>query len=159
VLLTVIGEGKYRCEMEGLTRQLGLEHIVRFLGELPSGQPIRDELDRSTLLVLPSRTEGLPRVILEAMARGVPCIASKVGGIPELLEEEDMVSAENATALAGKIKEVISSPERLRRMSERNICRALDYRAEVLQPRREEFLRVLRTRTEEWMSRPHSREI
>jgi glycosyltransferase involved in cell wall biosynthesis len=153
VTLTVIGEGRYRAEMEELTRQLSLDRIVRFLGELPSGQSIRDELDRSTVLVVPSRTEGLPRVILEAMARSVPCIASKVGGIPELLQEEDMVPANNVSALVKKIDEVISSPERMRRMSERNLSRARDYRIEVLQARREEFLRALRARTEEWMNR------
>ena len=151
VQLSVIGDGRYRPEMETLALQLGLEGAVTFRGELPAGRPIRDELDRSTLLVVPSRTEGLPRVILEAMARGTPCIASKVGGIPELLEEEDMVPPDDPPSLAAKIEEVIVSPERRRHMSERNINRALDYRPEILQMRREEFLAELKKRTEAWL--------
>lgn len=151
VTLTVVGDGRYRKDMEGLAQQLGLNGGIEFLGELPSGAPIRDELDRSTLLVLPSRTEGLPRVILEAMSRGVPCIASNVGGIPELLDEEDMVPANDVSSLAEKIKEVVSNPERLQRMSVRNTVRACNYESRLLQARRLEFLKALRTRTEDWL--------
>jgi glycosyltransferase involved in cell wall biosynthesis len=74
-----------------------------------------------------------------------------VGGIPELLEEEDMVPPDDPPSLAAKIEEVIVSPERRRHMSERNINRALDYRPEILQMRREEFLAELKKRTEAWL--------
>lgn len=151
--LTVIGDGRYRPGMETLAKQLGLEGAITFRGEIPAGKPIRDELDRATLLVVPSRTEGLPRVILEAMARGTPCIASKVGGIPELLEEEDMVPPDDPASLAEKIEDVIASPERMRQMSERNIGRAHDYHPEVLQTRREELLRELKKRAETWLGK------
>jgi len=149
--LTVVGEGRYRAEMEQLTSELSLSSVVEFRGELPSGQPIRHELDKSTLLVLPSRTEGLPRVVLEAMAQSLPCVATNVGGIPELLEDEDMVLADDVAALAAKIEEVITSPERMNRMSARNLERAKAYHSDILQARREEFYRVLRIQTENWL--------
>ena len=115
--LTIIGDGKHRSELEARTRTLGLAGRVRFLGQLTAGDPVRQELDRADLFVLPSLTEGLPRAMIEAMARALPCIGSTVGGIPELLLPEDMVPPGDAAALARKICEVVTAPERMARMS------------------------------------------
>jgi glycosyltransferase involved in cell wall biosynthesis len=90
--------------------------------------------------------------MIEAMTRGLPCIGSRVGGIPELLATEDLVAAEDVKGLATKIKEVLTNPERLSRMSERNLQRAQEYRPEVLIKRRNEFYRFLRQATENWLS-------
>jgi len=148
--VVIIGDGKYRSELEQLAAQLGIARQVEFLGELPSGKPVRDQLDQATLLAMPSRTEGLPRALIEAMARALPCIATRVGGIPELLHEEDMVPSEDYVGLANKIKAVISDPEQLSRMSRRNLERAQEFRPEGLEKRRTEFYRCLRQGTENW---------
>ena len=63
-----------------------LRDRVRFRGQLTTPVDVRAELDRADLFVLPSRQEGLPRAMIEAMARALPCIGSSVGGIPELLQ-------------------------------------------------------------------------
>ena len=152
----IIGDGKHRVELERMARNLGLSSDVKFLGELPSGRPIRDQLDQSTLFVMPSRTEGLPRALIEAMARALPCIATRVGGIPELLHEEDMVPSEDYVSLANKIREVICDPGRLSRMSHRNLERAQEFRPEVLEGRRKSFYQFLRDATERWMGGVHS---
>ena len=89
--LVWIGGGQYQQQLEARAKELGLSPRVRFLGQLPAGDAVRGELDRADLFVLPSRQEGLPRAMLEAMARGLPCIGSTVGGIPELLPAEDLV--------------------------------------------------------------------
>src|ERR1700722_635122 len=65
----IIGDGKHRFGLENMARDLGISGDVQFVGELPSGRPIRDQLDQATLFVMPSRTEGLPRALIEAMAR------------------------------------------------------------------------------------------
>jgi glycosyltransferase involved in cell wall biosynthesis len=148
--VVIIGDGKHRPELEETAAKLGIASQVEFLGELPSGKRVRDHLDQATLFVMPSRTEGLPRALIEAMARALPCIATRVGGIPELLHEEDMVASEDYAGLAKKIREVISAPERLSRMSRRNLERAQEFRPEVLEKRRTEFYRCLRQRTETW---------
>ena len=135
-----------------MARSLGISSNVQFLGELPSGKPIRDRLDQATLFVMPSRTEGLPRALIEAMARGLPCIATRVGGIPELLPDEDMVASEDYAGLADKIREVISNPERLSQMSRHNLQRAQEYRPEVLEGRRTNFYQFLRYATQQWMN-------
>ncbi len=150
--VVIVGDGKYRRELERMAADLGISENVQFLGELPSGKPIREQLDQATLFVLPSRSEGLPRAVIEAMARGVPCIATRVGGIPELLDEEDMVAPEDWAGLASKIKEVVCDPQRLSEMSRRNLGRAQEYHPQVLEKRRTEFYRFLRHRTEGWLA-------
>jgi glycosyltransferase involved in cell wall biosynthesis len=153
VELTVIGDGKHRSELEEMARSLSLENCVRFLGELPSGKSIRDQLERASLFVLPSRSEGLPRAMIEAMARALPCIGTRVGGIPELLGEDEMVVSGEASALAGKLQQVLNSPAMMTEMSARNLQRAQEYRPEPLAKRRDEFYCFLRNTTKQWMAR------
>jgi glycosyltransferase involved in cell wall biosynthesis len=102
---------------------------------------VRRELDQADLFVLPSRSEGLPRAMLEAMARALPCIGSTVGGIPELLEEKDMVPPGNVGQLAAKIREVITDSKRMELMSARNLALAREYRSEILRMKRQRFYR------------------
>ena len=150
--LRLIGDGRHRCELETLAQSLSLHGAVTFLGELPAGNAIRSELDRATLMVLPSRTEGLPRVIIEAMARALPCVATTVGGIPELLQADDLVPPDDAEALADKIQNVISDPVRLSQMSARNLRKAQQFRPEVLAEKRTEFYTFLRDVTKVWLA-------
>ena len=152
VELRIIGEGKHRLELESLSRALSLDGVVSFVGELPAGAAVRAELDNATVLVLPSRTEGLPRVIVEAMARGLPCVATSVGGIPELLHPDDLVPSNDHQALANKIQSVICDPSRLNQMSERNLEKAQEFRPDCLENRRTEFYQFLKTVTAAWMS-------
>lgn len=149
--LTIVGDGRHRAELEARRNALGLGDRVAFVGQLPSGAAVREQLDRADLFVLPSRTEGLPRAMIEAMARGLPCIGSTAGGIPELLPVEDLVPPGDAQALATKIGEVASDPDRMVRMSARNLERARDYRDDVLRERRNRFYRVVRVQTEDWI--------
>jgi len=150
--VVLVGDGKHRVELERLCRKLKVSEYVTFLGELPSGQAIRDQMDRATLFVMPSRTEGLPRAMIEAMTRALPCIGTRVGGIPELLADEDLVDPGDVAGLAAKIKEVWADPERLSRMSERNLRRVQGFRPEVLTKRRNEFYCFLRQATKGWLS-------
>ncbi|HEY4760279.1 MAG TPA: glycosyltransferase family 4 protein [Thermoguttaceae bacterium] len=153
ILLTIIGDGKYRPSLERLTARLGLTERVIFRGQLPQGNAVFDELNRNDLFIMPSRTEGLPRAMIEAMSQGLPCIGSCVGGIPELLPPEDMFPPNDAQALAAKICDIIAYPDRVRHMSARNLERAKDFREEILHNRRMEFYRFIREHTAEWLER------
>ncbi|HEY9662952.1 MAG TPA: glycosyltransferase, partial [Allocoleopsis sp.] len=86
-----------------------------------------------------------------AMARGLPCIGSRVGGIPELLSVDDLVPPNDAPALANKISEVLIDPVRLATMSARSCEQAKQYKREVLRDRRITFYRYLREATEAWL--------
>ena len=151
IKLTMIGDGKHRSELEAKAKALSLGDRVSFLGQLSGGDAVIAQLDLADLFVLPSHQEGLPRAMVEAMARSLPCIGSTVGGIPELLQPEDMVPPGDAVALANKIREVVTDRDRMARMSARNLEKAKDYRNEVLQERRNEFYRYVREQTEAWL--------
>ena len=150
IRLDILGDGRYRQELEMRVVRRGVEGRVRFVGQLPSGLPVREHLDRADLFVLPSRTEGLPRVLLEAMARSLPCIGTDVGGIPELLPADDMVPAGDVDALANKIQEVLASPSRMALMSARNLEVAQGYHERILSKRRTEFYRQVRNVSKSW---------
>jgi glycosyltransferase involved in cell wall biosynthesis len=151
--LVLVGSGRYQLEVESRARALGLDGAVQFRGELTSPEAVRAELDQADLFVMPSRVEGLPRAMIEAMARALPCLGSTVGGIPELIPEEDLVPPGDALALARKIREVITDPVRMARMSARNLAKAREYSDSALTSRREAFYQHLRARTEAWLER------
>lgn len=150
--LAIVGDGKERPGLEARARALGLGPRVRFLGQLPAGEAVRAELDRADLFVLPSRTEGLPRAMVEAMARALPCIGSTMGGIPELLPPEDLVPPGDAGALARKIREVVGDSGRMARMSARNLDKARQYGEDLLRERRVAFYYHIKACTKAWLA-------
>jgi glycosyltransferase involved in cell wall biosynthesis len=151
--LAVVGDGQYRPALEARCRVLGIQERVVFRGQLAFGEAVRGELDQADLFVLPSRQEGLPRALLEAMARGLPAIGSTVGGIPELLADEDLVQPNDPAELALKIEEVLGDPAKLGRMSARNLTRAREYQETLLMNERMDFLKRLRQETERSVGR------
>ena len=85
VHVTLVGDGETRAELERQVDRLGLRSRVRFTG-WASEQQVREEILQSRVMVLPSRAEGLPVVIMESFALGRPVISTTVAGIPELIE-------------------------------------------------------------------------
>ena len=151
IKLVLVGDGQYRQKLEARAQGHGLGDRVCFKGQLTAGDAVRNQLDLADIFVLPSHQEGLPRAMVEAMARALPCIGSTVGGIPELLPPEDLVPPGNVAALASKIREVTTDPERMARMSARNLEKAKEYRDEALREQRNEFYRYVREMTEVWL--------
>jgi glycosyltransferase involved in cell wall biosynthesis len=149
--LLMAGDGIYRAQLEVQAAELGIQERVHFLRQVPPGEPVRAQFDQADLFVLPSKTEGLPRAMIEAMARGLPCIGTTVGGIPELLPPEDMVPPGDSAALASKISQVLRDPERRARMAARNLANAQEYHRTILQERRNAFYRATREVTESWL--------
>lgn len=107
VSVNLVGDGPDMAQFQKLAIELGLQENVKFLGRLPTV----DALKCGRLLVMPSRAESFPYVVLEAAAGQVPIIASDVGGIPEILPEENLCAPENADALARHIELALTIPE------------------------------------------------
>jgi glycosyltransferase involved in cell wall biosynthesis len=107
ITLSFIGDGPDRPSLEARTRQLGLSERVRFHGRVPHAAQLLTAFD---VIVLSSRTEGTPIVVLEAMGADVPIVATSVGGVPEMLSaaEAILVAAEDPSALATGIRAVLA---------------------------------------------------
>lgn len=116
--LVIAGDGPLRATMEQRIRALGLQSVVRITGWI-SNDVVRQELLASRVLVQPSLQEGLPVVLMEAMALGRPVISTYVSGIPELVVPQTgwLVPAGDADALAEAMEQSIQvSDERLSAM-------------------------------------------
>ncbi|MBI2069755.1 MAG: glycosyltransferase family 4 protein [Elusimicrobia bacterium] len=116
--LAFIGDGPQRRGLEAATRELGLSDAVRFMGFEANPMPY---LAQSRALVLSSLEEGLPLVILEAMALEKPVVATSVGAVPEAVEHGRtglLVPAKDAEALAEAMISLIQNQDRARVMGE-----------------------------------------
>ena len=107
VSASLVGDGPDMALFQKMAVDLGLAKNVRFPGRLPTAQALKC----GHLLVMPSRAESFPYVVLEAAAGQVPMIASNVGGIPEVLPPENLCPAGNADALARHIEMALAIPD------------------------------------------------
>jgi glycosyltransferase involved in cell wall biosynthesis len=117
-LLLIVGEGAELPAVRAHIRKLGLENSVMVMGERQDVPTILAALD---VFCLPSETEGMPMTVLEAMAAGLPVVASNVGGIPELLEEGRtglMVPPNAPDELEAALLALANDPERAREMGQ-----------------------------------------
>ncbi|GAA2043607.1 hypothetical protein GCM10009720_25570 [Yaniella flava] len=111
--VTIIGGGKLHSSLKALAVELQVSDNIHFIDRLPSADHVREFISKSDLFVLPSRTEGLPRVLIEAMASGIACLGANVGGVPELLGNEWIFRPNDPSALASIVMSVVGNPERL----------------------------------------------
>lgn len=113
VKLVLAGDGEMRGDVERKIAEEGLQDAVTITGWV-SADRVRDELERARALVLPSFGEGLPVVIMEAMARQRPVLSTYIAGIPELVrdgQEGTLVPAGDVTALADAIVQLLALDE------------------------------------------------
>ncbi len=97
----LVGDGPDRPAFVAQAQRLGLADQVHFAGAMPA----RQAFSLGRLMIMPSRAESLPYVILEAVAAGKPLVATRVGGIPEILDPERLVPPASPDALAGAIRD------------------------------------------------------
>ena len=84
--LVLVGDGEEREHLETLTDNLGIRECVEFAGRVPH-ERVQDYMNQAEVFVLPSLSEGFPVTILEAMACGLPVVATRVGGLPDVIED------------------------------------------------------------------------
>ncbi len=117
-LFVLVGEGPMRGPLEDLVRQLGIEDHVIFAGQRADVPGVYASLD---IFVLPSLDEGMPMVILEALAASRPVVASRVGAIPRLIPDERtglLVAPGDVAGLGQAIARLLADPDLRRQMGE-----------------------------------------
>jgi len=108
VTLTLAGDGEEMDALKTQVEKLGLCHSVRFIGHVKA----RDGFSKGRLLVVPSRGDSMPYVVIEAAAAGIPLVAANVGGIPEILgaHSEALFAPNVVGAIADAIESALDDP-------------------------------------------------
>jgi glycogen(starch) synthase len=124
--LLIAGDGPERMNLENLAMELGLARSVQFIGWV-APERVPELMNQATIVLMPSRTEGLPQVSLQAAQMARPVVAARVGGLDEVVADREtgiLVPPEQSNALADAIVELLMHPEAARRMGAAARCRS-----------------------------------
>lgn len=141
--LRLIGEGKKKEEFEQLAKRLGLEKEVLFLGKISSRETLFQQLKESDIFLLPSKLEGLPRVIIEALSASLPVIASDVNGNSELVQSELLVKNFQVSQYVERVELLIGNAAFYNQISKENYKKSLEFLPANLDPKRKFFFEQL----------------
>jgi glycosyltransferase involved in cell wall biosynthesis len=116
ITASIVGSGPARAELEAQSRRLGLAAAVIFHGPLPA----RDAFKLGRLMVIPSRAESMPYIVLETAAAGIPMITTAVGGIPDIFgaEASRLLRPDDQPALVAAMTQAVNDPATIRASAE-----------------------------------------
>jgi glycosyltransferase involved in cell wall biosynthesis len=116
VTATIVGEGPDDTKLKAQAERLGLADEIRFVGF----RPAREAFAMGRMLVIPSRAESLPYVVLEAAAAGMPIIATEVGGVPEIFgpQAAHLIPPDDIAALVEAMRSALNDPGGAHRVAE-----------------------------------------
>ena len=115
--MVIVGDGPGRATLAAAVRSCGFEKDVVFAGQQSE---VRPYYAMAEVFVLPSHSEGSPNVLLEAMAAGVAIVATTVGGVPEMIEDNQsalLVPANNPSGLSAAISRLLTDADLARRLT------------------------------------------
>lgn len=139
-----IGSGTLEQRFKKKIEELDLKEYFEFIGQLDSYKEIQNYLKESDLFLFPSRSEGLPRVLIEAMANSLPCISTPLDGMLELLPEEYLIHYKEIDKIVNVTEKFINNEELCLLEGKRNYEKALEYENERLTQKRDEFYEKLK---------------
>ncbi|NPA92556.1 MAG: glycosyltransferase family 4 protein [Chloroflexi bacterium] len=115
--LTIVGDGPYHAKLEALAQALGIQHRITFAGWQPPKR-IPEYYHQANVFVFPSRDEGMPNAVLEAMASGLPIVATRIAGNEELVTPDVgiLVPKEDEAALKDALERLLTDPATRERM-------------------------------------------
>ncbi len=147
VNVTFVGDGQQKGTLLGLAQELGVSQQVKITGALGGPGQVRDYLRRSDVFVLPSRAEGIPRALLEAMAAALPAVGSSVGAMPDLLEPRWIVKPGSVEDLRDKLIDFAQVREQWAGIGRRNQEVVRSFESSKLLPQRRAFYEAIRERS------------
>ena len=132
-------------QLKYMAVNLEIADNISFLGHISNDETIISYYDNAHLFILTSASEGLPRSMIEAMARGLPVISTNVGGIPEIISPEYLVSVGDYFGMAEKIISLFKNKlDDIPAISMNNIIIARKFANEVLSAKRKNLYDYLR---------------
>lgn len=148
VQCTIIGDGDYKRYYEKLVKKLKIFNSVVFVGNIKDRKIINEYIDKADFFIYPTKMEGLPRVLIEAMARGIPILSSPIAGIPELINENYLFK-NDPKLYFNKIKYLVENYHILNEMSKENITKSQSFLSSLLNEKRSYFYSILKKEIEQ----------
>ncbi len=145
IRLTIVGDGEEREKIKNIVNNYNLNSHVRLIGSVPYNL-VKTYMNDASMLVLPSRSEGLPNVILQAMAAGLPIVATRVGGVPDLIKDGInglLVPPEDPEELAKAIERLLVDRELAIMLGKNARIHAERYRVSRIVKSYEDFFRKI----------------
>lgn len=133
----ILGPGDEAVAMQ-CAKENGVEDRVKALGVLPGGQPVLDWLDSLDIYVHPSRQEGLPRSVIEAMSRALPVVAAPAGGTPELIDARFIFPKNDDHTLAKQLLTLVRDPAQMSEQSCANFEKSQAFYIDRLEAHRDQ---------------------
>ena len=137
--LNIVGDGPEEFSLRQLAKRLGIGHRIYFRGRISWGDSLFIQYRQAHLLFVTSMTESGPRVIIEAMASGLPVISTPVGLAPHVLDKRMIVNSWEVSAWARTISTIANDPDMLSDMAQRNHDRSHGFDFKILDARRRSF--------------------
>ncbi len=135
--MIVAGDGPQRGNLSAQADRLGLADRIEFLGWV-APEAVYGVINRATAVLMPSRTEAFGNVAVQAMLMARPVVASRVGGLPEVVLDGQtgrLFSLDDADALAGATADLLSDPQRARTLGQagrRHVLENFDFQRHVV---------------------------
>lgn len=139
------GDGDYVAYLMQYARDKGVADDIVFLGFLTE-QEVMMHMLASDIFLFPSYSEGLPRVIIEALASGLPCVTSNVGGLPELVQDELLFNLKDLNKAGYSIFKLLTDSIFYSEISKENYYKSLEYQNDILNKKRKSFYTYLLSR-------------
>jgi glycosyltransferase involved in cell wall biosynthesis len=131
--LTIVGDGDERKALENLIDEQNLGKYVDFKGFVPLGEEMQKIYRQADVFILPSTSEGMPKVLIEALANGLVVIASHVGGIPTLIQNGVnglLIASRSPSSIADAIQKILMDPATHKKMAQNGLATAMKYTIE-----------------------------
>lgn len=144
VELHFIGSGTIEDKFKQYASDNGIGDKVVFLGQQFGYKKVQKALIDCDIFLFPTRSEGLPRSLIEAMANGLACVSSPIDGIKELLEPEYLIDYKDIEGMTRVVESLVKDKDKRMIAAERNFNKSLEYENSILTERRIKFYKKLR---------------